>query len=90
MNNKEKELVPIGDGDWQWQDLYPAQQVKGTLIPAKHGDQKQIAIRLPAHEFDEYAAHAAKLGVPMASLLRVRIRVGHITLKRMKEKEREQ
>jgi hypothetical protein len=49
---------------------------KGTLLPGADGDWKQIAVRLPAHEFDEYAQLAADLDVSMVTLLRGSIRRG--------------
>jgi len=49
---------------------------KGTLLPGADGDWKQIALRLPAHEFDEYATIAANSRVSMVELLRSFIRKG--------------
>jgi hypothetical protein len=49
---------------------------QGTLIEQAGGDMKQIALRLPAKEFDEYAELAAAFGVSLASILRGSIRRG--------------
>jgi hypothetical protein len=55
---------------------------KGTLLPGADGDWKQIAVRLPAHEFDEYASIAANAHVSMVELLRYSIRKGIKEIKR--------